>query len=91
MSNDIRGKIRKITMGPDPLNGLAFAVDQTKGVPGKIVEIKDDKNYLMQTGREKILVIVENYENVVYVWKEIFNVPFVLEFGNPKEFPVNHV
>jgi hypothetical protein len=90
MSGHIRGKIRKITVGPDPINAMACAIDLiVRGL--RVVEIVHDKNYLNKTGREKILVIVENKDKIRFIWKEFVDVPFTLEYGDPEGAPEDHV
>ncbi len=86
----IRGKIRKITIGTNPIDAIAAPIGLTIK-DFKVVEIVHDKNYLEQFGREKFLVIAENKEKVRFVWKEAVDVPCLLEYYDPKEMPEDHI
>ena len=86
----IRGKILKVTIGPDPKNGLAFMVNQRYRT-FEITDIALDKNFLQEHGKEKILIIAKNDQGVEWIWKELVGIPYMLDYFDPKDQPVNHV
>lgn len=86
----IRGNIRKLTLGTDPINAKAVGVGTyIRGLDSTIVEILRDNNYFIQTSKEKFLVYIENSQKIKYLWNEIIDVPVVIEYSDPKADPVN--
>lgn len=86
------GKIRKIVLGQNPKNeGKAIMVGTVVGhLQSEIVEILRDKNYFVQTGKEKFLVYMKNKEGLKYLWNEVIDIPVLIEYSDPKERPENH-
>ncbi len=86
----VKGKIRKVTAGVNPMQAKAVTVGTELGsLQSKIVEIVQDKNHLVRYGVEKFLVIIENKEGNRYVWNEITGLPTVVEYFDPKGEAVN--
>jgi CO dehydrogenase/acetyl-CoA synthase alpha subunit len=86
------GKIRKIVLGQNPkLDGKAIMVGTYIGhLQSEIVEIVRDKNYFVQTEKEKFLVYLKNKAGVKYLWNEVIDIPVLIEYSDPKEDPENH-
>lgn len=88
MNEAIRGNIRKLTLGTNPKDAKAVSVGTIiHGLNSRIVEITRDRDYFIQTGKEKFLVYLENAQNVKYVWNEIIDIPVVIEYADPKDEP----
>lgn len=63
--------IRKIIVGPNPLNAMAYYVGQSVGV-SKIEAIVLDLQYLEQFGKEKFRVYIKDDRGIM-CWKTIMN------------------
>lgn len=86
----VRGKIRKITIGQNPMATKAVAIDSPAVInKSVVVEILQDKNYLAEFGIEKYLCIAENKQGIRYIWNEVIGLPVVVEYFDPKDEPVN--
>lgn len=70
--------IRKIVIGRDPKDAMAYYVGMRAGA-GKVVAITQDEAYLQKYGSIRYLIYVENEEGTM-VWKAIDNMPCILEY-----------
>lgn len=74
----MEGLIRKIVIGKDPKNGMAYFVGMRAG-DGKISAIIQDEGYLHKFGKCRYLVYIE-YTDSTVLWKAIDEMPCLLEF-----------
>ena len=72
------GLIRKLVIGKDPKNGMAYFVGMRAG-DGKVSAILQDDSYLHKLGKCRYLVYIEN-EGGTVLWKAVDEMPCVLEF-----------
>lgn len=86
----VTGIIHKIIVGSNPKDGMAFAVGNfIESRQAKVVEINRDHNFFKQTGKEKFYVLLENKENIKFVWNEITDMPTFVQYGDPKDTPIS--
>jgi len=71
--------IRKIVVGADPKNGLAYKVGNSVG-PYTIVNIELDERSLSLYGLERYMVYVQDQAQGIILWKCISGCPVMLEF-----------
>ena len=69
--------IRKIIVGPNPLNAMAYYVGQNVGL-SKIEAIVLDLQYLEQFGKEKFRVYIKDDRGIM-CWKTIMNENVIYE------------
>jgi hypothetical protein len=74
----MEGLIRKIVVGKDPKNGMAYYVGMKAGA-GQVTAIVEDGKYLHRFAKQRYLIYVENNEGTA-LWKAIDEMPCVLEF-----------
>jgi|TARA_R110000751_G_C13620897_1_gene464577 hypothetical protein len=74
----MEGLIRKIIVGKDPKNGMAYYTGMRAG-DGKVSAILEDERTLIKFGKKRYLVYIENEEGTV-LWKAIDEMPCMLEF-----------
>lgn len=74
----MEGLIRKIIVGKDPKNGMAYYVGMRAG-SGNVSAIVEDERTLVKYGKKRYLVYIENEDGNV-LWKAIDEMPCVLEF-----------
>lgn len=74
----MEGLIRKIIVGRDPKNGMAYYVGMRAG-SGNVSAIVEDERTLVKYGKKRYLVYIENEDGNV-LWKAIDEMPCVLEF-----------
>lgn len=72
------GLIRKIVIGKDPKNGMAYYCGMRAG-DGEVTAIVQDESYLHKHGKCRYLVYIENEEGTV-LWKAIDDMPCLLEY-----------
>jgi len=72
------GLIRKIIIGQDPKNGMAYFVGMRAG-DGNISAIIQDDSYLHKFGKCRYLVYTESSKGTD-LWKAIDDMPCLLEF-----------
>ena len=72
------GLIRKIVIGKDPKNGMAYYTGMNAG-GGKVTAIIQDEAYLYKYGKTRYLVYIEDDEGT-QLWKAIDGMPCILEF-----------
>ena len=70
--------IRKIIVGRDPKNGMAYYVGMRAG-EGKVSAIVEDERTLVKYAKKRYLVYIENEDGNV-LWKAIDEMPCVIEF-----------
>lgn len=74
----MEGLIRKIVIGRDPKDGMAYYVGMNAG-GGKVAAILQDESYLYKFGKTRYLVYIEDDEGT-QLWKAIDDMPCILEF-----------
>ena len=74
----MEGLIRKIVIGRDPKDGMAYYVGMNAG-GGKVAAILQDESYLYKFGKTRYLVYIEDDEGT-QLWKGIDGMPCILEF-----------
>jgi hypothetical protein len=72
------GLIRKIVIGKDPKNGMAYFIGMRVG-DSKVAAIVQDDAYLHKYSRIRYLVYTGDEEGTV-LWKVIDDMPCMLEF-----------
>ncbi len=70
--------IRKIVVGPNPKDAMAYYVGMRAG-EGKVSFIEEDEAALFRHGTRKYKVYIEDSENT-YLWKSIENQPVMVEY-----------
>ena len=74
----MEGLIRKIVVGRDPKNGMAYYVGMRAG-DGEVSAIVEDEKHLSEYGKQRYLIYIENKEGLS-LWKAIEEASCVLEF-----------
>ena len=75
----MEGLIRKIVVGKDPKDGMAYYLGMRAGT-GKVSTIIQDDAYLHRFGKIRYLVYIEGEDNTQTLWKAIDSMPCMLEF-----------
>lgn len=70
--------IRKIIIGRDPKDAMAYFVGMRAGT-GKVVAIVEDEAHLYKYNKKRYLVYIENEEGTV-LWKSIDSMPCIIEY-----------
>ena len=70
--------IRKIVIGRDPKDAMAYYVGMRAG-SGKVVAITEDEAHLHRFGKKRYLIYIENEEGTM-VWKSVDDMPCILEY-----------
>jgi len=70
--------IRKIVIGRDPKDAMAYYVGMRAGA-GKVVAIIQDEAYLQKYSSIRYIIYVENEEGTM-IWKVIDGMPCILEY-----------
>lgn len=70
--------IRKIIIGRDPKDAMAYFVGMRAGT-GKVSAIIEDEAHLYKYNKKRYLVYIENEEGTV-LWKAIDDMPCIVEF-----------
>jgi hypothetical protein len=73
-----QGLIRKIVVGKDPKNGMAYYLGMRAG-SGEVSAIVEDDRYLHKFAKQRYLIYVHNDEGQM-LWKAIDEMPCVIEF-----------
>ena len=73
-----QGLIRKIVVGKDPKNGMAYYVGMRAGT-GEVSAIVEDERHLVKYGKQRYLIYIENQDGVS-LWKAVDEMPCVIEF-----------
>jgi len=74
----MEGLIRKIVVGKDPKDGMAYYIGMRAG-QGKISAIVQDERHLAKYGMKRYLVYIEN-DTETMLWKSIDSMPCLLEY-----------
>jgi hypothetical protein len=74
----MEGLIRKIVIGRDPKNAMAYFIGMRAG-NNEVTAIIQDESYLHKFGKCRYLVYIQNTEGTV-LWKAIDDMPCLLEF-----------
>ena len=74
----MEGLIRKIIIGKDPKNAMAYSVGIKAGA-GEVCAIVTDERHLHRHGKTSYLVYLENDEGQV-LWKAVDEMPCLIEF-----------
>jgi hypothetical protein len=74
----MEGLIRKIIIGQDPKNAMAYYVGM-KAVNGEVSAIVLDDRHLHVHGKTRYLVYLHNDEGQV-LWKAVDDMPCLIEF-----------
>ena len=75
----MEGLIRKIVVGRDPKDAMAYYVGMRAG-SGKDSTIVQDDRHLAKYGRNRYLVYMEDEDSIQTLWKAIDGMPCMLEF-----------
>lgn len=73
-----QGLIRKIVVGRDPKDAMAYYVGMRAG-RGEISAILQDERHLVKFGKTRYLIYIEN-EDGTMLWKSLDEMPCILEF-----------
>ena len=74
----MNGLIRKIIIGQDPKDGMAYYIGMRAG-DGKISAIILDGEFLHKYGSKRYFVYIENEEGT-NLWKSIEDMPCIVEY-----------
>lgn len=72
------GLIRKIIIGPDPKDAMAYYVGMRAG-PRNVTAIITDDEYLHRYSKPRYLIYVEGEEGTT-LWKSVVDTPCVIEY-----------
>mgnify|MGYP003627256306 CR=1 FL=1 len=72
------GLIRKLVVGRDPKNAMAYYSGMRAG-DGKVSAILQDEAYLHKFGKTRYLVYIESDEGTL-LWKAVDDMPCLIEF-----------
>jgi len=75
----MQGLVRKIIIGRDPKNAMAYYVGMNAGKGGAIDAIIHDDAYLHKFGKSRYLIYVKSEEGTD-LWKSIEEMPCILEY-----------
>jgi hypothetical protein len=75
----MEGLIRKIVIGRDPKDGMAYYVGMNAGSGGRVSAIIQDESYLHKFAKIRYLVYIEDEEGT-QLWKAVDEMPCILEF-----------
>lgn len=74
----MEGLIRKIIIGKDPKNAMAYYVGMKAGA-GEVCAIVTDERHLHRHGKNRYLVYLQRDEDQV-LWKAVDDMPCLIEF-----------
>tara|TARA_S200002703_G_scaffold159027_1_gene171080 strand:- start:421 stop:657 length:237 start_codon:yes stop_codon:yes gene_type:complete len=74
----MEGLIRKIVVGKDPKDGMAYYIGMRAG-SGKVSAIIEDESHLNEFGIKRYLVYMETDEETM-LWKTVDSMPCLLEY-----------
>jgi len=74
----MEGLIRKIVVGKDPKNGMAYYLGMRAG-SGEVSAILEDDHHLHKFAKKRYLIYIENEEGTL-LWKAVDEMPCMLEF-----------
>lgn len=71
--------IRKIIIGRDPKNALAYVIGMKAG-NGTVSAIMHDERHLMTYGINRYLIYIEIDNEGTILWKAVDNMPVIVEY-----------
>jgi len=74
----MEGLIRKIVIGKEPKDGMAYFVGMRAG-GGKVEAIVHDESFLHKFSKNRYLVYIKDEEGVS-LWKAVDEMPCIIEF-----------
>jgi|TARA_B100000900_G_C19982340_1_gene474331 hypothetical protein len=74
----MEGLIRKIVVGRDPKNGMAYYIGMRAG-SGSVSAIVMDEEHLYRFQKKRYLIYIEDNDTTM-LWKSIDSMPCILEF-----------
>ncbi len=74
----MEGLIRKIVVGRDPKNGMAYYIGMRAG-SGSVSAIVMDEENLYRFQKKRYLIYIEDNDTTM-LWKSIDSMPCILEF-----------
>ena len=75
----MEGLIRKIIIGEDPKNAMAYYVGMRAG-RGEVSTIVLDEKHLYKYGKQRYLVYMQNEDNSQVLWKSVDSMPCIIEY-----------
>ena len=76
--------IRKIIIGRDPKNAMAYYTGMRIG-DGEISAIVTDEQHLYKYGKKRYLIYIENREGIL-LWKSVDEMPCIVEYDLNLDF-----
>ena len=73
------GVIRKIVIGPNPKDGMAYYVGMRAG-ERKVNAIVHDDEYMHRYGKSRYLIYLEGDEGIS-LWKSVDSMPHIVEYN----------
>lgn len=73
-----QGVVRKIVVGRDPKNGMAYYIGMRAG-SGSVSAIVMDEEHLYRFQKKRYLIYIEDNDTTM-LWKSIDSMPCILEF-----------
>ena len=73
------GLIRKIIIGRDPKEAMAYFVGMRAG-SGKISTIILDEKHMHKYGKSRYLVYMQNEDDSHVLWKSVGDMPCIIEY-----------
>jgi len=70
--------IRKIVIGRDPKDAMAYYVGMRAGA-GKVSAIVEDEAHLHRFSKKRYLIYIENEEGTI-LWKSVDSMPCIVEY-----------
>ena len=74
----MEGLIRKIVIGKEPKDGMAYYLGMRAG-KGEVSAILEDDRHLHKFGKKRYLIYIENNEGTL-LWKAVDEMPCMIEF-----------
>lgn len=74
----MEGLIRKIVVGKDPKNGMAYYIGMRAG-KGNVSAIIMDEEHLYRHKKKRYLIYIEE-EDATLLWKAVDSMPCIIEF-----------
>jgi len=75
----MNGVVRKIVIGRDPKNAMAYYVGMPLGKDGKVCAIVHDDAHLHRYSKVRYLIYMENDQGQM-LWKAVDDMPCIIEF-----------
>ena len=75
----MEGLIRKIIIGRDPKNAMAYFVGMRAG-SGKVSTIVMDGEHLYKYSKKRYLVYLQNEDGSQALWKAVDEMPCIIEY-----------